>query len=444
MSRLLRVVLLFIPMVVGVTPVESADWAQFRGGPLQGHVAGGALPSEPKMAWHMALPGTGWSQPITFGRTIYLATAVSDPPLLPKDFSKGAIDPRSMPGSKAEPPDVQMEWRIVALDLETGTTLWSATAAVGKPQFAIHPSNTYATETPCADAQGIYAYFGATGTVVAFDHAGKLLWTHELGAHPTDENFGTGSSPVLVEGKLVLQCFSKDEAVLMCLDARTGDELWHVAREQAGTSWSTPLVWHNRVRTEVIASGQKLMTSHDPTTGQELWRISGINAPSTASLASSPDAIFFGHRSPFSAGPLYAVEAGKSGELSLANEESNVAGQLWSQKGAAPGMATPLVLGDCVYVLNNAVLSCHDVRTGEPHYKKRIPGMATVAASPVARGDHVVVIDEKGKVAFVAGGPEFKVDATLDLEDVVWSSPALADGRLLVRGVNQLYCITLE
>lgn len=400
--------------------------------------------AEPKIAWQVALPGAGWSQPITFGRTIYLATAVADPPILPKDFSKGVADPRSMPGSKAEPPDVDMEWRIVALDLESGNTLWSATAAAGKPKFAIHPSNTYATETPCADAQGVYAYFGATGAAAAFGHDGKLLWTRELGAHPTDENFGTGSSPVLVEGKLILQCFSKDEAVLVCLDARTGEELWRVDREKAGTSWCTPLVWQNRERTEVIASGQKLMTSHNPATGQELWRIAGIDVPSTSSIASSADAIFFGYRAPFSIGPLYAVEAGKSGDLSPAEGESNLGGQLWAKKGAAPGMATPLVLGDCVYVLNNAVLTCHDIRTGEPHYKKRIPGMATVAASPVARGDHVVVIDEKGKVAFVKSGPQFTVDVTMELDDVVWSSPAIVDGKLLIRGVNQLYCVSLE
>ena len=84
-----------------------------------------------------------------------------------------------------------------------------------------------------------------------------------------------------------------------CLFGRaTGKELWRVNREKAGTSWCTPLVWQNHQRTEVIASGQKLMTSHDPVTGEELWRVAGIDVPSTSSITANPGAIFFGYRAP--------------------------------------------------------------------------------------------------------------------------------------------------
>ena len=105
-------------------------------------------------------------------------------------------------------------------------------------------------------------------------------------------------------------------------------------------------------------------------------------------------------------------------------------------------MPTPLVAGDCLYVLNNNVLNCHDIHTGELQYKQRLPEMATVAASPVACGQHVVIVDEKGKALFVKAGSSFSVDASLDLNDVVWSSPAIAHGRLLIRGVDRLYCVS--
>ena len=273
---------------------RAADWPQFRGGPAQGVAAEPSLTGEPKIAWQVTAPGAGWSQPIVFDKTIYLTTAVADPPILPKNFARGVADPRSMPGSKASAPDSSIEWRVVAIDLESGDSVWSSIASTGKPKYPIHPSNTYATETPCADANGVYAFFGATGTAASFDHAGKLLWTRNMGAHPTDENFGTASSPALFDDKLFLQCFNKDQAYLVCLNARTGDELWRVDREKTGTSWCTPLVWQNRQRTEIIASGQKLLTSHDPSTGRELWRIAGIDVPSTASIAANADAVFFG------------------------------------------------------------------------------------------------------------------------------------------------------
>lgn len=420
----------------------AADWPQFRGGLAQGLSADTTFAGEPKIAWQVTVPGAGWSQPIVFGKTIYLTTAVADPPIVPKNFARGVADPRSMPGSKPTVPDATVAWRVEALELESGKALWSATAATGKPKYAIHPSNTYATETPCADEQGVYAYFGATGTAAAFDHAGKTLWTRELGAHPTDENFGTGSSPVLFDGKLFLQCYSKDQAALVCLNARTGDELWRVDREKAGTSWCTPLVWQNRQRTEIIASGQKLMTSHDPATGAELWRISGINVPSTSSITATSDAIFFGFRAPFSAGPLYALSAGLSGDLSPPEGKTDIKDQLWAKPGAGPGMPTPLVVGDCLYVLNNNVLNCHDARTGDLHYKQRLPEMATVAASPVGNQGQIMIVDEKGKILFVRAGATFTTDAALDLNDVVWSTPAITSGRLLVRGVERLYCIS--
>lgn len=420
----------------------AANWPQFRGGSAQGWSRDSAINGEPKITWKANLPGAGWSQPIVYENAIYVTTAVADPPITPKNFSRGVTDPRSMPGSKATPPDATLEWRVMALDPESGNLRWSANAAVGKPKYAIHPSNTYATETPCADADGVYVFFGATGTAAAFDHAGKQLWSRDLGAHPTNENFGTGSSPALFEGKLYLQCFNQDQAYLLCLNAKTGEELWRVDREQAGTSWCTPLIWQNRQRTEVIASGQKLMVSHHPATGEELWRIEGIDVPSTSSIAASPDAIFFGYRAPFAAGPLYALGAGGTGNLSPQDGKSSIVGQLWEKPNAAPGMPTPLVVGDCVYVLNNAVLSCHDARNGDLHYKQRLPAMATVAASPVADNQHVVIIDENGKVLFVKQGTSFSSDASLNLDDVVWSTPAIAGNRLLIRGLERLYCVS--
>ncbi|MES1212968.1 MAG: PQQ-binding-like beta-propeller repeat protein [Singulisphaera sp.] len=420
----------------------GADWPQFRGGIAQGVSASASFSGEPKILWQVTVPGAGWSQPIVFGKTIYLTTAFADPPILPKNFSRGVADPRSMPGSKATVPDVEMQWRVLALDRETGNAGWFAVAASGKPRYAIHPSNTYATETPCADADGVYAFFGATGTAAAFDHGGRPLWTRELGAHPTDENFGTGSSPALFDGKLFLQCFNKDQASIVCLQTRNGDELWRVDREKAGTSWCTPLVWQNSQRTEVIASGQKLMTSHDPATGAELWRIAGIDVPSTSSITGTAEAIYFGYRAPFSAGPLYALGAGLAGDLSPKAGQSNLEGQLWAKASAAPGMPTPVVAGECLYVLNNNVLSCHDPRSGELHYKQRLPEMATVAASPVAYKDCVVVVDEKGHVLFVKKGTTFEVVASLDLDDVIWSSPAIVGDRLLIRGVDHLYCVS--
>ena len=85
---------------------------------------------------------------------------------------------------------------IVALDAATGDSLWEQTAYTGRPKIPIHPSNSYATETPVTDGERVVAYFGMTG-VYCYDLSGKLLWSKELGSFPTQMDWGTASSPVM-------------------------------------------------------------------------------------------------------------------------------------------------------------------------------------------------------------------------------------------------------
>ncbi len=438
--KLMNLSAICLSLVIATRLRAGDDWPQFRGEGL-GVVSANTLAAAPRIDWKTAVAGAGWSQPIVIGETVFITTAVSDPPIRPKNMMQGVADPRSMPRSKASPPDLKIQWKVDALDLATGELKWSTVVAEGKPRFPIHPSNTYATETPAADADAVYAFFGATGTVVALDHAGTLLWQRELGAHPTDENFGTGSSPVLLADKLFVQCFYQDQAFIVCLNTKTGEEQWRVNRDKAGSSWSTPFVWRNVQRKEIIVSGQKLMTSHDPESGRELWRIAGMDVPATSSVTGNEEAIFFGYRAPFTAGPLYALEAGGAGDLSPSASDKKLKQQRWAKASAAPGMPTPVVAGDYLYVLNNSLLSCHDVRDGELKYKQRLPNAATISASLVATRNAIIAVDENGRVMFVQIGPEFALIDSVELNDTVWASPAITADRLLVRGIDYLYCL---
>jgi hypothetical protein len=72
---------------------------------------------------------------------------------------------------------MEIDWRVVALERTTGKTLWAKSVTKVKPKYPISTCNSYATETHCADAERVYAYIGATGTVAAFDHAGKEVFS---------------------------------------------------------------------------------------------------------------------------------------------------------------------------------------------------------------------------------------------------------------------------
>jgi outer membrane protein assembly factor BamB len=430
-------------VVPALAHASGSDWPQFRGPNGNGVVAAADVPlewSETKhVAWKTPIAGQGWSQPVVVGGTVYLTSAVGEGLERPLGMQAGAFDPRTMKAGST--PDVEIDFRVLALDLATGKEMWSASVARSKPKYPIHPSNTYATETAVADADGVVAFFGATGTLAAFDAAGKPRWKAELGAHPTTQGFGTGSSPALHAGKVYVQCFAEDAAFVACFDAKSGKELWRAQHDKPGTSWSTPLVWRNKERVELVVSGNKLVTSHDLATGKELWRIAGVYGPGSCSFGADEERLYFGQASPMANPPLYALGAGLTGDLSPAAGSSDVKGQAWVQRAASPGMPSPVVADGLLYIASETLLTCRDASTGELLYKERVPELVTIAASPLVIGDKLLLLDEEGRAALVPLGPEFEVAGGGKLDDVFWSTPAVAGDALLLRGIERLYCV---
>jgi outer membrane protein assembly factor BamB len=238
---------------------RSDEWPQFRGPDSTGVVTGLQLPAEwsalKNVRWKVAVPGYGWSSPIVWGDRVFVTTAVSDQQKRPGGGGGGG----------EPPPDVVFRWEVHCLDRDTGKTLWRQIAAERKPTVGNHPSNTYASETPVTDGERVYAYFGMVG-LYCYDLSGHLIWSRDLGAYRMFANWGTASSPVLDEERLFVQCDNEIQSFLVALDPKTGKELWRVQRPEKST-WSTPAVWRNRLRTEVVLMGTRRIRSYDPATG---------------------------------------------------------------------------------------------------------------------------------------------------------------------------------
>lgn len=82
--------------------------------------------------------------------------------------------------------------------MATGKVQWESTVAEGKPRYGTHNSDTFASETPASDGERIYAYFGANGTVAAYDLAGKQVWKMDVGAYRMQSGWSCTSSPEAV------------------------------------------------------------------------------------------------------------------------------------------------------------------------------------------------------------------------------------------------------
>jgi outer membrane protein assembly factor BamB len=240
-----------------------------------------------------------------------------------------------------------------------------------------------------------------------------------------------------------IQCDNDQASFLVALDKKTGDQAWRVDRDE-DSNWATPYLWTNRLRTELVTAGGGRMRSYDPASGKLLWEMQGRGRTSITPVGD--DELLYVEsydRLTGTNGVLAAIRPGASGDISLAGGKSTNAHVAWSVQLAGSRVASPLLYEDCLYLLDNqgGVVRCLNAKAGREHFRKRLPGATGFTASPVASRGRAFFVDHRGKTIVVEAGPELKIVATNDLEEMCWSSPAAAGDRLLIRTADHLYAI---
>ncbi|HEV3262804.1 MAG TPA: PQQ-binding-like beta-propeller repeat protein, partial [Gemmataceae bacterium] len=308
-----------------------------------------------------------------------------------------------------KPPDAVYRWQVYCLDRATGKVLWKKLAVEKKPSIPKQPANSYASETPVTDGECVYAYFGMTG-LYCYDLKGELVWSKDLGSYPMAMGQGTGSSPTLDGDRLFVQCDNEKKSFLVALNKKTGKELWRMDR-RAGSSWSTPFVWHNKKRTELVLCGGAGLQSYDPATGKPLWKFE-VEGQFQASPVADDEMLYAGNGRMFGPHPLFAIRAGASEDLTLKEGATSSADVAWYRTQAGPAIASPLLYQGYLYVADEqGMLSCYDARTGKPAYtKQRLRGArGTFMASPWAYDGMVFWLDQEGQTFVVNAGSQFKL-----------------------------------
>lgn len=427
-----------LPTVTRAEPA-SQQWSQFRG-PQGNGVAAESHPiewsDEQNLAWSVEIPGGGWSSPVVSGNRVFVTTAVSADNSRPKGWGDGVSAMRSFYQSK--PPSAPLSFEVHCIDLETGSPLWNQSIVSRIPAHKIHPSNSYATESPVTDGEHVYAYFAAVGVVACLDFSGDVVWKRELGAYKTANDFGTASSLAIDQGRLFVQCDNDQNSFVCALSTETGSDIWRDDRD-GGTSWSSPTLWQNRDRVELVVCGSGNVTSYEPATGKVLWKLTGTGGAFSASPTCDAERIYFGNSSRNSRGPLVAVNAGASGDLTL--DSIGDQGIAWFEETSGPGMCSPVIVSGHLYVLSGGVLSCHDGETGERIYRQRLKDASRVTSSLWAAGDKVFCLNESGQTMVMGSGEDFELLATNQTDGLFWSTPSSAGQSLLLRSATTLRCI---
>jgi outer membrane protein assembly factor BamB len=417
---------------------SAGNWPQWRGPDGSGISSEKNLPLEwsptKNIKWKTPIEGRSHSSPIVWGNRVFLTTAIEGP-VVP-----GAKAVKHMDGDKEfyHPDSVGADhkhtFKVLCLDRDTGKILWQATAWEGTPYDNRHRKSSYAASTPVTDGKLVYAFFGTEG-LYAYDFKGKLAWKAQLGNLGT-VGMGTGTSPILFEDLLIVQCDEENGAssFIVALDKKTGKEVWKTPRK-VQVSWSTPILVRTTTRTELITSGTEFVISYDPTTGKELWRHKGVESNAIPSPVANSEMVFL--VAGFPAKIALAIRLGGSGDLT---GTPNVP---WQYAKGTAYVPSPILYGDYLYLMSDrGVLTCIDAKTGEVEYEGgRIPIPATFTASPVAFDGKILMTSEDGDTFIVKSGPRHEILGTNSVGEPVYASPAIANGRIFIRGEKNLYCI---
>jgi outer membrane protein assembly factor BamB len=388
------------------------------------------------------------------------------------------------------------ELATVALDQTTGRVLWKQAAPTSRIE-PVHRVGSPAAATPACDGERVFVFFGSFG-LVCYDLNGKKIWEHPLG--PFQDEFGAASSPVLVDGKVVLSQDHDLNSFVLALDAATGKTIWKTDRPDAVRSYSTPAVWNRNGRKELLVAGALELTSYDPATGKKLWWTHGLARIVIPIPVPSGEWVYMASWSPGGdAGQRLALDswetalgkwdANKDGRLAklevndrevlerffrmdldqggtldryewdrhaevfrraqnaiLAFKPSGTgelsAGDLvWKYHRGVPYVATPLAHKGAVWMVKDGgIVTKLDATTGRVSNEERLPGMGNYYASPVVGDGKVYFASELGVLSVVSETGDWNVISKHDFREKIYATPVVEEDAIYVRTENGIYC----
>lgn len=453
-------------------PLEAGTWMEFRGPQRSGIAVGtGSLPDaigpETNVLWKTALP-PGHSSPVMTEERIFLT----------------AIDDRK-------------RLLTLCLDRRTGEKLWEREAPYQVLE-KIHKTGSYAQSSPATDGERVVTFFGSSG-LWCHDLEGNLLWKIPMG--PFKNDFGSGSSP-LIEGNSVILLQDHDtDSFLMKVNKLTGEIEWKVDRPDFPRNFSTPLIWNNNGKKEIVAAATLRIVGYDFETGKENWTVGGVariinmspiagddgnlyvacwspGGDENARIQVAPFAEFKKENDKNGNETIEEVEVAdatvkqrfsqidrdKSGSITETEWEGmrrvfdNAKNQivaikpggsgditgthvLWSFNKLLPYCPTPLFHDGRIYMVKDGgIFTALDAATGKSIKQGRVSGSGSYYASPVYGDGMIFVVSAIGELSIVKPDEQWSEIGQAEFKEDVYSTPAIVDGKIYFRTAGHLYC----
>ncbi len=310
---------------------------------------------------------------------------------------------------------------VFCFNADTGEELWTKTveSTVAFPE--VSEDTGYAAPTMATDGQRAFAIF-ATGDLAAFDFKGNPVWQQNLGVPKNP--YGMGSSLICDGERLFVQYDHEDAQKVMAFDCATGKPVWQMQRTLI--SWSSPALIETGSGLQLILNDEENVTAYDPGTGERLWTVKCLGGEVAPSPAFNGKDIVF-----------VANEYAQASALKLTGGSPEI---LWQYDEYLPEISSPVAAENLFFIATSAGdVVCLDALTGEVKWEQEFDD--GFSSSPLLVGDRIYAIDLEGVVHIFGVETEYKEIGSIEMGEPVYATPALMNGRIYIRGDENLFCI---
>jgi len=429
MPLISRITLLSLALTFGSV---LADWPDRHGPTLDGHVPLEHAKDLPlswteteNRAWSTPLHDEGHSSPVIADSKVWLTAASED-------------------GRKQY---------VIAIDANDGTVLHDQLLFENEEVESLGGAvgfNNYAAPTCVLGDGSVFVHFGSYGTARLDAETATVLWQRrDLECR---HYRGPGSSPVLVEGRLILTFDGVDQQYTVALDADTGETLWRTDRstdygdlDESGKpkregdlrkAYGTPGIAEVNGRKQILSVGSRAMQSYDLETGKELWTVrhGEYNAAIRPLWLPEQKLVILNTGSRGSRLIAVRLDETTTGDVT----DTHV---VWSRDKGNPRFAKAVYHdGSLFQCTDNGVLACIDVATGDEIWRGRIRG--NYRSSPILAGERLYFFSEEGRCSVLKAGDEFEEIAVSEIDEMgTTACPAVSEGAIFVRGKSHLFKI---
>jgi len=416
-----------------VGPSDTGQWPSFRGSNASGVATGFATPTKwnvetgEGVKWKTPIPGLGYGAPVIWGDRLFVTAAVGTGDPLVKVGLYGSV--------QSVKEDAEQEYVLYCLDKKTGEVRWQRTVHKAVPKIKRHPKASHANCTPATDGKHVVTFFGSEG-LYCHTVDGELLWKKDLGLLDsgwyvdTTAQWGFGSSPIIHDGMVIVQCDVQEDSFLAAFDVKTGKEIWRTPRDEVPT-WSTPTIYEAGGTKRLAVNGYKHIGGYDLATGKEVWKLRGGGDIPVPTPIVGEGLIFITNAHGMMA-PIYAIRIEAEGDISLDTGQTRNSHIPWSRPKRGNYMQTPLLVDGLLHCCSDrGILTVYDAKEGTSIYRKRIgDGRTGFTASPVAAGGKIYFTSEVGDVHVFQIGREYKPLAVNPLGEICMATPAISQGVL--------------